>query len=241
MLFPFHGQYDAGCRAQSGTTDNAEAAAGQRNASRDILQADGPVSLGGVLFHFAAREAAAVVRNLDAAAIIHKAMPETHIVFLTAFDRFDYAVGAMRAGGTDYLVKPFDSAQITACLRKLNLLPESRPAVRGDKPGNTFCTQFSVWLEHHYMQDVSLDQAAEAMGMSSFYFSRFFRTSYNQTFLEYLTAYRIDRAVELLQQTDIPVREIAVRVGYTDANYFTKVFKRHLGVTPTEYRNHNAN
>ena len=134
-----------------------------------------------------------------------------------------------------YKRQPFDSAQITACLRKLNLLPESRPAVCGDKPGNTFCTQFSVWLEHHYMQDVSLDQAAEAMGMSSFYFSRFFRTSYNQTFLEYLTAYRIDRAVELLQQTDIPVREIAVRVGYTDANYFTKVFKRHLGVTPTEY------
>lgn len=72
-----------------------------------------------------------VMNGLDAAAIIHKAMPETHIVFLTAFDRFDYAVGAMRAGGTDYLVKPFDSAQITACLRKLNLLPESRPAVRG--------------------------------------------------------------------------------------------------------------
>ena len=76
--------------------------------------------------------------------------------------------------------------------------------------------------------------------MSSFYFSRFFRTSYNQTFLEYLTAYRIDRAVGLL--LDIPdIREIAVQVGYTDANYFTKVFKRHLGVTPTEYRNHNAN
>ena len=47
-----------------------------------------------------------VMNGLDAAAIIHKAMPETHIVFLTAFDRFDYAVGAMRAGGTDYLVKP---------------------------------------------------------------------------------------------------------------------------------------
>ena len=175
-----------------------------------------------------------VMNGLDAAAIIHKAMPETHIVFLTAFDRFDYAVGAMRAGGTDYLVKPFYIRELLARVRALTM-------VCGDKPGNTFCTQFSVWLEHHYMQDVSLDQAAEAMGMSAFYFSRFFRTSYNQTFLEYLTAYRIDRAVELLQQTDIPVREIAVRVGYTDANYFTKVFKRHLGVTPTEYRNHNAN
>ena len=71
----------------------------------------------------------------------------------------------------------------------------------------------------------------------AFYFS-LFRTSIQlNNFLEYLTAYRIDRAVELLQQTDIPVREIAVRVSYTDANYFTKVFKRHLGVTPTEYRN----
>ena len=166
---------------------------------------------------------------------------DADVIMVTSANDAKTVNDAVRLGAVDYLVKPFDSAQITACLRKLNLLPESRPAVRGDKPGNTFCTQFSVWLDHHYMQDVSLDQAAEAMGMSSFYFSRFFRTSYNQTFLEYLTAYRIDRAVELLQQTDIPVREIAVRVGYTDANYFTKVFKRHLGVTPTEYRNHNAN
>ena len=166
---------------------------------------------------------------------------DADVIMVTSANDAKTVNDAVRVGAVDYLVKPFDSAQITACLRKLNLLPESRPAVCGDKPGNTFCTQFSVWLEHHYMQDVSLDQAAEAMGMSSFYFSRFFRTSYNQTFLEYLTAYRIDRAVELLQQTDIPVREIAVRVGYTDANYFTKVFKRHLGVTPTEYRNHNAN
>ena len=53
-----------------------------------------------------------VMNGLDAAAIIHKAMPETHIVFLTAFDRFDYAVGAMRAGGTDYLVKPFAEEEL---------------------------------------------------------------------------------------------------------------------------------
>ena len=181
--------------------------------------------------------------GLDGISLLKSLRPSnnTPVIMLTAKDAVASRLEGFQAGADDYLVKPFDSAQITACLRKLNLLPESRPAVRGDKPGNTFCTQFSVWLEHHYMRDVSLDQAAEAMGMSAFYFSRFFRTSYNQTFLEYLTAYRIDRAVELLQQTDIPVREIAVRVGYTDANYFTKVFKRHLGVTPTEYRNHNAN
>ena len=177
----------------------------------------------------------ATTTGLDAAAIIHEALPETHIVFLTAFDRFDYAVGAMRAGGADYLLKPFDSAQINACLQKLGLLTEKQEH-REERSENPFCAQFSVWLANHYMQDISLEEAAEAMGMSSFYFSRFFRTAYNRTFLEYLTAYRIERAEELLRQTDIPVREIAPRVGYTDANYFTKVFKRHCGCTPTDYR-----
>ena len=176
-----------------------------------------------------------VMTGLDAAAIIHEALPETHIVFLTAFDRFDYAVGAMRAGGADYLLKPFDSAQINACLQKLGLLTEKQEH-REERSENPFCAQFSVWLANHYMQDISLEEAAEAMGMSSFYFSRFFRTAYNRTFLEYLTSYRIERAEELLRQTDIPVREIAPRVGYTDANYFTKVFKRHCGCTPTDYR-----
>lgn len=178
-----------------------------------------------------------VMNGLDAASILHKTQPDIPIIFLTAFDRFDYAVGAMRAGGTDYLLKPFDRAQVNACLRRTLDLPE-QVAEQPDETENPFCTQFSVWLAHHYMQDVSLEQAAEAMGMSSFYFSRFFRTAYNQTFVEYLTAYRIRQAVRLLEETEIPVREIAPRVGYADAGYFSKVFKRHVGVTPTEYRNH---
>lgn len=118
---------------------------------------------------------------------------------------------------------------------KIGLLTEKQEH-REERSENPFCAQFSVWLANHYMQDISLEEAAEAMGMSSFYFSRFFRTAYNRTFLEYLTSYRIERAEELLRQTDIPVREIAPRVGYTDANYFTKVFKRHCGCTPTDYR-----
>lgn len=175
-----------------------------------------------------------VLNGLEAAAIIHAESPDIPIVFLTAFDRFDYAVGAMRAGGQDYLLKPFDRTQLEGCLRKLGLLSDT--AAPPAETNDPFCAQFAIWIANHYMQDVSLDHAAEAMGMSTFYFSRMFRASYNQTFLEYLTVYRINRAVALLEQTDIPVREIAPRVGYADANYFTKVFKRHTGVTPTAYR-----
>lgn len=176
-----------------------------------------------------------VLSGLEAATIIRQQHPDVKIIFLTAFDRFDYAVGALRAGGDDYLLKPFDKAQIDACLHKF--LPLEETAADAEKiEQSPFQLQFSVWIRHHYVEDISLEQAASSMGMSSFYFSRLFRASYNRTFLEYLTAYRIDRAAELLRTTDVPVREIAPRIGYADSNYFSKVFKRHFGVTPTEYR-----
>ena len=179
-----------------------------------------------------------VLSGLEAAAIIRRSNPQVRIVFLTAFDRFDYAVGALRAGGSDYLLKPFDKTQIDACLRASFPLPE-KDAPQQESEQTPFQTRFSIWIQHHYDEDVSLEQAAESMGMSAFYFSRLFRTSYNQTFVEYLTAYRIDRAAELLRATDIPVREVAPRVGYMDSTYFSKVFKRRTGVTPTEYRQEN--
>lgn len=176
-----------------------------------------------------------LLNGLEAAAMIRKQLPDVQIVFLTAFDRFDYAVGAIRAGGNDYLLKPFDKAQIDACLKKT--LPLTDHQTQSDTDDRSpFQIQISVWIKNHYMEDISLEQASDAMGMSAFYFSRLFRTSYNQTFLEYLTAYRIERAAQLLRTTEIPVCEIAPRVGYADANYFSKVFKRHMGKTPTIYR-----
>ena len=177
-----------------------------------------------------------ILNGLEAAAIIRQRQPKTSIIFLTAFDRFDYAVSALRVGGDDYLLKPFDKVKLEECLRKVLHLENDKTHIKKDGR-STFQIQFSVWLKSHYAEDISLEQAADAMGMSAFYFSRLFRTSYNQTFLEYLTAYRMERAAELLCATRIPVREIASRVGYLDANYFSKVFKRHIGKTPTEYRN----
>lgn len=176
-----------------------------------------------------------LLNGLEAATIMQSNGTNAKIIFLTAFDRFDYAVGALRAGGSDYLLKPFDKEKISACIEK-HLALKTQQSGAGEAGQSAFQTQFSVWLQNHYAEDVSLEQAAEMMGMSVFYFSRLFRASYNRTFLEYLTACRLDRAAELLRTTEIPVRAIAPRVGYGDSNYFSKVFKRHTGMTPTEYR-----
>lgn len=169
--------------------------------------------------------------GLEAAAVIKQQLPQTHIVFLTAYDRFDYAVGAMRAGGEDYLLKPPGDAELRELLQKhFTVSPEP------SRSGSSFETALAVWIRGHYAQDVTLEEAAEGMGMSPFYFSRQVKASTGKTFLEYFTLYRVEMAKQRLLSTEMPVSEVGRSVGYTDSNYFTKVFKRTVGCTPSVYR-----
>lgn len=94
-----------------------------------------------------------------------------------------------------------------------------------------------MWIAQHYTEDITLDDAAESMGMSTFYFSRQVKVLTGHTFLEYLTAYRIDKAKDLLQSTDMSVSDIGHSTGYSESNYFLRVFKRVTGMTPSTYRN----
>lgn len=122
--------------------------------------------------------------GLEAAAILHEQLPDTHIVFLTAYDRFDYAVGALRTGGREYLLKPVSETTLRETLRKFFHV-EHEP----EKDASPFETSLRVWIAQHYTEDITLDDAAESMGMSTFYFSRQVKVLTGHTFLEYLTAY----------------------------------------------------
>lgn len=176
-----------------------------------------------------------IYNGIQAAESISRTHPDIKIVFLTAFARFDYAVGAFRAGAREYLLKPFQRQEIDDCLHRL--FPSlSSSHLQTPQETSPFAQKVDAWLRLHYGEDLSLEQVAQGVGMSPFYFSRLFRTTYNQTFLEYLTDYRITSASRLLSTSDISIRDIAALVGYSDANYFSKVFKRHFGVTPREYR-----
>ena len=83
---------------------------------------------------------------------------------------------------------------------------------------------------------MSLEDAAAGMGMSPFYFSRQIKAATGRTFLEFITAYRMERAKQRLTSTELTVSEVGRAVGYPDPNYFTKVFKKYEGCTPSAYR-----
>ena len=72
--------------------------------------------------------------------------------------------------------------------------------------------------------------------MIKIYFSKIFKQLFDDTFINYLTNVRIEKAKVLLKDVSFNIKEVGASVGYTDSNYFTKVFKRAVGMSPSEYR-----
>ena len=93
------------------------------------------------------------------------------------------------------------------------------------------------FIDSHYMdEEISLNRVAHAANVSANHFSALFSQNMGQTFIEYLTSLRMDKAKELLRCTSKRSSEIAGEVGYKDAHYFSYLFKKTQGMTPSEYR-----
>ena len=93
------------------------------------------------------------------------------------------------------------------------------------------------FIDSHYMEeDMSLNKAANAANVSANHFSALFSQNMGQTFIEYLTNLRMNKAKEYLRCTSMRSSEIAGEIGYKDAHYFSYLFKKTQGMTPSDYR-----
>lgn len=210
------------------------------------------------------------MNGVMAAKYIRQMDDKCSIVFLSAYDDFEYARNAIKVRALDYLLKPCDMNDLLAvmdtALQKLdkenvfngnsisgkeqnketeicgsnaNNVRENRPK-RTDNVRNsdeqTTIKYLKEYVENNYIYDISMQEAAEEMGYSDAYFSKLFKQYFNQNFTAYLTEYRIKKAKELLSNTNHSIKDISRMVGYTDSNYFAKIFKRLVGEIPSKYR-----
>lgn len=210
------------------------------------------------------------MNGVMAAKYIRKMDDECSIIFLSAYDDFEYARNAIKVRALDYLLKPCDMNDLLAvmdtALQKLdkenvfngnsisgkeqnketeicgsnaNNVRENRPK-RTDNVRNsdeqTTIKYLKEYVGNNYIYDISMQEAAEEMGYSDAYFSKLFKQYFNQNFTAYLTEYRIKKAKELLSNTNHSIKDISRMVGYTDSNYFAKIFKRLVGEIPSKYR-----
>lgn len=106
-----------------------------------------------------------------------------------------------------------------------------------NKSTKSFVSKAKEYVHNHYSdEDLSLDHICQALGVLNSYFSTIFKKETGNSFIGYLTEYRMEQASRLLMETNEKSYVIAKSVGYTDPNYFSYVFKRQFGVSPSKYR-----
>ena len=196
--------------------------------------------------------------GLEAAEEIREFDRDCSIIFLTAFDEFSYAKKAIEVKALDYLLKPgsdedligaFEEAfsvadknseKDTICDNDNDMASTLFDFDEGDvdsKKSSIIVREAKNYIDEHYKEDISLQDVAGVLGYSDVYFCKLFKQNFGKSFIVYLNEFRISKAKEFLANPAINIKDISSEAGYRDANYFTRVFKRMTGKTPSEYRN----
>ena len=171
------------------------------------------------------------------------------VIILTAYDSFSYAQTALRLGAVDFLLKPFHDGELEQAVTRLKQrmdragqggekgpaplpLPELK---KGDK--SKYVLEAMAYIgEHYHEPNIGVAAIAQHLGISEGHLCHTFKKETDYTLLNYLTRYRIHRAMELLRDCRLKVYEVAEQVGYRDIAYFSATFKKLVGMSPSEYQ-----
>lgn len=93
-----------------------------------------------------------------------------------------------------------------------------------------------AYIEQNYSQPIKLEDIASVVGLNPVYFSNVFKKEVGETFIDYLSKYRMDVAKDMLRKSNKNINEIAAAIGYNDARYFSRLFKKIVGLKPTEFK-----
>jgi len=179
------------------------------------------------------------MNGIELAKYIKEKYADCIIIFITAYDRFDYAIEAMHIKAFDYLLKPWKEERLCELIN--TAIENVRSMQKTDSIVHSQKDVIKDYIDRNYKKDISAKDVAGILGYSDVYFSKVFKQLFDDNFINYLTKIRIDRAKVLLKDVSFNIKEVGKSVGYADSNYFTKVFKRSVGMSPSEYRSkHNA-
>ena len=179
------------------------------------------------------------LNGLELLSAIHEVSPETKVVMISGYAEFSYAQEAVQRHAFDYLVKPIKEEDLRRVLG--NILKE-----KGEAPSSFENEALSSndrmidsvigEIREHYTEDIQLTTLAAKYAVSSGRLSTMIKDEMQMNFSDYIAQLRIQRAKELLEDETMSIQEIAEIVGYNDYFYFTKVFKKVQGISPSKYR-----
>ncbi len=161
------------------------------------------------------------------------------VVFISGYADFEYAQKAIRLGAFDYLLKPIEQDKLNSVLERLLVndkeLPDSAESVVEEINPSTI-KMILQEMKKNYAEKITLTYLSEKYGISRSHLSGLIKEELHLSFSDYIASKRIQKAKELLADKSLSIEEIAEQVGYSDYFYFTKVFKKNCGISPSKYR-----
>lgn len=178
------------------------------------------------------------VSGLDLAQYIDEKGYDTKTLIISGYSDFEFAKQALSYGVKDYLVKPilkddFEEA-IDRIIEKYLANKNSKEVILKDK--DAVVTYIIDYIADNYDKDLSLDSLGNIVHLHPAYLSKVFKETKGIGLLAYVTDVKMNKAAELLVDSDMKIRDIVLKVGYHKEQHFTKLFKNKYGITPKEYR-----
>lgn len=153
-------------------------------------------------------------------------MKESKVIIITAYDSFEYAQRALRLGASDILSKPIEFEQLEQAIVR---------AVGWNFTGNETINIILAYLYEHYQEQIELTTLAELTFCTPSHIARLFKRYMGMTIISYVHKIRIEKAVYLMEEKKLAIKEAAEAVGYQNLNHFYKYFNIQMGVTPAAY------
>jgi len=196
------------------------------------------------------------VLGLDLIKRLKEYMPDTHYALISGYTDFAYTKSAIQLGVSEYFEKPINRGELLKFLSRIkNEVPvKTTPTAQNyknpieennedfsmdDLSAKEIIPQVMQYIRDNYKEDLSLSSLSVKFGLSEKYLSSLFKKTSEITISQYLKNVRIEKAKELLTATSINLQRIAFLCGYSDYFYFSKVFKKTMGLTPRQYRDIN--
>jgi len=186
-----------------------------------------------------------VLGGLELVDRIRRTNPDIRIVIVSGYSEFEYARKAIELGVDEYVLKPVDLGSLRETLRRVRIrleaeagLVEAEFGLDGVRSGEAELVKaVGLYLHENYRQPYSLERLASAFGCKPAYLLRLYRRISGSTPTQDLIHLRIEKAKRLLLgHSQLEIKQVAIAVGYEDALYFSRLFKRETGQNPSAFK-----
>lgn len=186
------------------------------------------------------------MNGLQLASWIKDCYEQLPVIIISGYDDFNYAQEALRHGAKDYLLKPINRIELAQTLQNITRVLDDKKRTGQDylnekdksEEGKEkrIIYEIKKMIHEHLDEDISLQYIAERVYLNPQYLSALFKNETEQNFSDYVTTCRMNKAKQLLSETQLKIYEVANLSGYVSVKHFMAVFKRLEGMTPSDYR-----